>query len=156
MFITTSAILMTRHQKIELERGFSLLEIVVTILLLGVMAITSVTVMNAFRMKAEQSMMVTNDLLNASTCMERIKALHTYDATKFKELLLKNEISAKCPGNPSVTASGVAISSKQDTSTKEFTETIKAQGACQATSALCLVTVKLNSAEFQHVFATQN
>ncbi len=146
---------MTRAQRIDIPCGFSLIEIVVTILLLGVMAITSVTVMNAFRMKAEQSMMVTNDLLNASTCMERIKALHAYDATKFKELLLKNEIAAKCPGNPSVTASGVAISSKQDNSTKEFTETIKAQGECQATSALCLVTVKLNSAEFKHVFATQ-
>lgn len=146
---------MIRIQKNNLQRGFSLIEIVVTILLLGVMAITSVTVMNAFRMKAEQTMMITNDLLNASTCMERIKALHAYDANKFKELLLKGKISAKCPGNPSVTASGIAISSKQDNSTKEFTEIIKVQGECQATSALCLVTVKLNSAEFKHVFATQ-
>lgn len=61
------------------ERGFTLIECVITLMLLGVLAAVSLSVVSAFKLKAEQSTLVQTDIYAASSCMERIKALAKSD-----------------------------------------------------------------------------
>ena len=56
-------------------QGFSLIECITTLILLGVLATIALSVTSAFRLRAEQSTLVQSDLINASNCIEQIKSV---------------------------------------------------------------------------------
>lgn len=132
--------------------GFTLIECVVTILLLGILAVISVTVTNAFRLKAEQSMLASTDLLAASSCIESIKAASRLNDQSMQNILeLENTIKDTYP-NANITFKSVRLSPLSDADTT-VTATVK-DSACSATDTLCLVTVKVNSAELSYVISS--
>ena len=57
------------------SKGFTLIECVMTLMLLGILAVISVSVISIFRYKSEQSVLMQTDLISASNCIERIKAI---------------------------------------------------------------------------------
>lgn len=57
------------------SKGFTLIECVMTLMLLGILAVISVSVISIFKYKSEQSVLMQTDLISASNCIERIKAI---------------------------------------------------------------------------------
>lgn len=57
------------------DRGFTLIECVMTLILLGILSAISVSVLSSFKYKAEQSALIQTNILAASSCIERIKAI---------------------------------------------------------------------------------
>ncbi len=57
------------------NKGFTLIECVMTLILLGILAVISVSVISIFKYKSEQSVLRQTDLISASNCIERIKAI---------------------------------------------------------------------------------
>ena len=57
------------------NKGFTLIECVMTLMLLGILAVISVSVISIFKYKSEQSVLMQTDLISASDCIERIKAI---------------------------------------------------------------------------------
>ena len=57
------------------SKGFTLIECVMTLMLLGILAVISVSVISIFKYKSEQSVLRQTDLISASNCIERIKAI---------------------------------------------------------------------------------
>lgn len=57
------------------NKGFTLIECVMTLILLGILAVISVSVISIFKYKSEQSVLMQTDLISASDCIERIKAI---------------------------------------------------------------------------------
>lgn len=57
------------------NKGFTLIECVMTLMLLGILAVISVSVISIFKYKSEQSVLIQTDLISASNCIERIKAI---------------------------------------------------------------------------------
>ena len=57
------------------NKGFTLFECVMTLMLLGILAVISVSVISIFKYKSEQSVLMQTDLISASNCIERIKAI---------------------------------------------------------------------------------
>ena len=57
------------------SKGFTLIECVMTLILLGILAVISVSVISIFKYKSEQSVLMQPDLISASNCIERIKAI---------------------------------------------------------------------------------
>ena len=57
------------------NKGFTLIECVMTLMLLGILAVISVSVISIFKYKSEQSVLMQTDLISASNCIERIKAI---------------------------------------------------------------------------------
>lgn len=57
------------------SKGFALIECVMTLILLGILAVISVSVISIFKYKSEQSVLMQTDLISASNCIERIKAI---------------------------------------------------------------------------------
>ena len=57
------------------SKGFTLIECVMTLILLGILAVISVSVISIFKYKSEQSVLMQTDLISASNCIERIKAI---------------------------------------------------------------------------------
>lgn len=57
------------------NKGFTLIECVMTLILLGILAVISVSVISIFKYKSEQSVLMQTDLISASNCIERIKAI---------------------------------------------------------------------------------
>mgnify|MGYP004555267641 FL=1 len=138
------------------QSGFTLIEIIITILLLGIMAVVSLTVMNAFKLKAEQSALVLTEQLNASSCMERIKAVSKLNYGSMKEIeRIQDIVAQECPGNPTVEFHGATFKNVTD-SDGNISTTVTANekaGTCYATSIFCLVTVKINATELNYVFS---
>lgn len=57
------------------NKGFTLIECVMTLMLLGILAVISVSVISIFKYKSEQSVLMQTNLISASNCIERIKAI---------------------------------------------------------------------------------
>ena len=57
------------------SKGFTLIECVMTLMLLGILAVISVSVISIFKYKSEQSVLMQTNLISASNCIERIKAI---------------------------------------------------------------------------------
>ena len=57
------------------NKGVTLIECVMTLMLLGILAVISVSVISIFKYKSEQSVLMQTDLISASNCIERIKAI---------------------------------------------------------------------------------
>lgn len=57
------------------SKGFTLIECVMTLILLGILAVISVSVISIFKYKSEQSVLMQTDLISVSNCIERIKAI---------------------------------------------------------------------------------
>ena len=57
------------------NKGFTLIECVMTLILLGILAVISLSVISIFKYKSEQSVLMQTDLISASNCIERIKAI---------------------------------------------------------------------------------
>lgn len=57
------------------NKGFTLIECVMTLMLLGILAVISVSVISIFKYKSGQSVLMQTDLISASNCIERIKAI---------------------------------------------------------------------------------
>ena len=57
------------------NKGFTLIDCVMTLMLLGILAVISVSVISIFKYKSEQSVLMQTDLISASNCIERIKAI---------------------------------------------------------------------------------
>ena len=57
------------------SKGFTLIECVMTLVLLGILAVISVSVISIFKYKSEQCVLMQTDLISASNCIERIKAI---------------------------------------------------------------------------------
>ena len=57
------------------NKGFTLIECVMTLMLLGILAVISVSVISIFKYKSEQSVLMQTDLISASNCIKRIKAI---------------------------------------------------------------------------------
>lgn len=57
------------------NKGFTLIECVMTLMLLGILAVISVSVISIFKYKSEQSVLMQTGLISASNCIERIKAI---------------------------------------------------------------------------------
>lgn len=57
------------------NKGFTLIECVMTLILLGILAVISVSVISIFKYKSQQSVLMQTDLISASNCIERIKAI---------------------------------------------------------------------------------
>lgn len=57
------------------NKGFTLIECVMTLILFGILAVISVSVISIFKYKSEQSVLMQTDLISASNCIERIKAI---------------------------------------------------------------------------------
>lgn len=57
------------------SKGFTLIECVMTLILLGILAVISVSVISIFKYKSEQSVLMQTDLISTSNCIERIKAI---------------------------------------------------------------------------------
>lgn len=57
------------------NKGFTLIECVMTLILLGILAVISVSVISIFKYKSEQSVLMQTDLISASNCIERIKSI---------------------------------------------------------------------------------
>jgi len=132
--------------------GFTLIECVVTILLLGILAVVSVTVTNAFRLKAEQSMLASTDLMAASSCIESIKAASRLNDQSMQHILqLKDTIKATYP-DAKITFKSVRLSPISDADTT-VTATVQ-NSDCSATDTLCMVTVTVNSAELSYVISS--
>lgn len=133
--------------------GFTLIETVITILLLGTLSVVSLTVMNAFRMKAEQSMMVSTELLDASSCIERIKAVS--QVSSMEDLIgQRSKFESTCRSNPKITLNHVDVTTSTDSSGNITTIATVTNGACTKDSALCVATVKINSTELRYVFTS--
>ena len=57
------------------NKGFTLIECVMTLMLLGILAVISVSVISIFKYKSEHSVLMQTELISASNCIERIKAI---------------------------------------------------------------------------------
>lgn len=127
------------------NKGFTLIECVITLLLLGALSIISLTVTSAFRLKAEQSTLVQTDLLAASSCIERIKAVA--QAGEFEAY--KNQ-KLSCPNNvkPTITA---LTSDDSSLISKGILKFMPADQADDKNAAFYLITVSSGTVELHYV-----
>ena len=137
------------------QRGFTLIEAIITILLLSILSGISLTLMNSFKIKANQSTLVYTEQLQISSCFERIKAQSRFN----NGYISNNEIEtlvATCPGTPNLTFNKA---SKQITNNTNGTYTINIttdeNSRCLESDELCLFTLKLKNTEIHHVFLHQ-
>ena len=130
------------------EHGFTLIECVITLMLLGVLAAVSLSVVSAFKLRAEQSTLVQTDIYTASSCMERIKAI-----AKSDELLdYKGKTDLAC-ANATIKFTALQLTPK-DIHENDTNLTVRVEPADDpdATDApYYLVTVTAGSAQFSHV-----
>lgn len=129
------------------ERGFTLIECVITLMLLGVLAAVSLSVVSSFKLRAEQSTLVQTDIYAASSCMERIKAI-----AKSNELPdYKGKTDFVCAN---ATIKFTALQLPKDIHENDTNLTVRVEPADDpdATDApYYLVTVTAGSAQFSHV-----
>ena len=127
------------------ERGFTLIECVITLMLLGVLAAVSLSVVSAFKLRAEQSTLVQTDIYAASSCMERIKAI-----AKSDELLdYKGKTDLAC-ANATIKFTALQLTPNENDT--NLTVRVEPADDPDATDApYYLVTVTAGSAQFSHV-----
>ena len=133
-------------------RGFTLIECTLTLLLLSLMAIVAVSVMSIFRWKSEQNSIQQTDLLNAVSCMERIRAIYK---TQGETVLFDNIKNLPCRGSPLITLTPLKTDQPpaENSGFKNIISNIvpdKSISSCDS-SLLCLITVKSGSIEFYYV-----
>lgn len=130
------------------QQGFTLIEAIITILLLSVLAGISLTLMNAFKVKANQSALIYTEQLNISSCLEQIKAQSRFNGGYLTKGEITN-IAATCPGNPKSTFSKV----NKKLSSQDKTIIISSENSrCIGTDELCLAILKLGTTEIKYVF----
>ena len=130
------------------ERGFTLIECVITLMLLGVLAAVSLSVVSAFKLKAEQSTLVQTDIYAASSCMERIKAL-----AKSDELLDYKSTSNLTCNNATIQFTALKLT-PNDINENDTNLTVRVEPADDPNAnnaPYYLVTVTAGSAQFSHV-----
>lgn len=127
-------------------KGFTLIECVATLILLGVLATVSVSVTSALRYKAEQSTLIQTDVFYASSCIERIKALNANN--EFSSFYKTNKLS--CP-NASVNISELSATPEYLDSSSNSSAVRIAPVENGQTVRFYLVTVKTGSVEFDYV-----
>lgn len=116
------------------------------------MAIIAVSVMSIFRWKSEQNSIQQTDLLNAASCMERIRSVYK---TQGEAILLNNIKNLSCRGSPSITMIPLKTDQPpaENSGFKNIISNIvpdKSLSSCD-NSLLCLITVKSGSTEFYYV-----
>ncbi len=126
------------------SQGFTLIECVATLILLGLLAVVSVSVTSAFRYKAEQSTLMQTGVFAASSCIERAKALSA--SGEFEKV--KDKFT--CRNVSSVKVQGLKATPYQiDSGTSG---TVKIEPADSDSDArFYLVTVKADSVELNYV-----
>lgn len=125
------------------SQGFTLIECVATLILLGLLAVVSVSVTSAFRYKAEQSTLMQTDVFIASSCIERAKTLSAYgEFEKFKD-------SFSCP-KASVTVTGLKATPSEIATNTSGSVKIEPSSSDSETR-FYLVTAKAGSVELNYV-----
>ncbi len=126
------------------SQGFTLIECVATLILLGLLAVVSVSVTSAFRYKAEQAVLVQTDVFIASSCIERAKALSA--SGEFE----KSKSSFGCPKASSVKVTPLKATPSQIASGSSGSVKIEPSSP-DAEARFYLVTVKAGSVELNYV-----
>ena len=124
------------------SKGFTLIECVMTLILLGILAVISVSVISIFKYKSEQSVLMQTDLISASNCIERIKAIA--DTGEF----VKNRNNLAC-SNASIVVQALKPISENSVPDNGVIRIIPASDSDNA--PYYLATVKSGSIEFNYV-----
>ncbi len=126
-------------------QGFTLIECVATLILLGLLAVVSVSVTSAFRYKAEQAVLVQTDVFIASSCIERAKALSA--SGEFENRKDSFEKTG-CPKASSVQVTPLKATPSQIASGSSGSVKIEPS---ESEARFYLVTVKAGSVELNYV-----
>lgn len=124
------------------SKGFTLIECVMTLILLGILAVISVSVISIFKYKSEQSVLMQTDLISASNCIERIKAIA--DTGEF----VKNRNNLAC-SNASIVVQALKPIPENSVPGNGVIRIIPASDSDNA--PYYLATVKSGSIEFNYV-----
>lgn len=124
------------------SKGFTLIECVMTLILLGILAVISVSVISIFKYKSEQSVLMQTDLISASNCIERIKAIA--DTGEF----VKNRNNLVC-SNASIVVQALKPIPENSVPDNGVIRIIPASDSDNA--PYYLATVKSSSIEFNYV-----
>lgn len=124
------------------NKGFTLIECVMTLMLLGILAVISVSVISIFKYKSEQSVLMQTDLISASNCIERIKAIA--DTGEF----VKNRNSLVC-SNTSIVVQALKPIPENSVPDNGVIHIVPASDSDNA--PYYLATVKSGSIEFNYV-----
>lgn len=124
------------------SKGFTLIECVMTLILLGILAVISVSVISIFKYKSEQSVLMQTDLISASNCIERIKAIA--DTGEF----VKNRNNLVC-SNASIVVQALKPIPENSVPDNGVIRIIPASDSDNA--PYYLATVKSGSIEFNYV-----
>ena len=124
------------------NKGFTLIECVMTLILLGILAVISVSVISIFKYKSEQSVLMQTDLISASNCIERIKAIA--DRGEF----IKNRNNLAC-SNASIVVQALKSIPENSVPDNGVIRIVPASDSDNA--PYDLATVKSGSIEFNYV-----
>lgn len=124
------------------NKGFTLIECVMTLILLGILAVISVSVISIFKYKSEQSVLMQTDLISASNCIERIKAIA--DTGEF----VKNRNNLVC-SNASIVVQALKPIPENSVPDNGVIRIVPASNSDNA--PYYLATVKSGSIEFNYV-----
>lgn len=124
------------------SKGFTLIECVMTLVLLGILAVISVSVISIFKYKSEQSVLMQTDLISASNCIERIKAIA--DTGEF----IKNRNNLVC-SNASIVVQALKPIPENSVPDNGVIRIVPASDSDNA--PYYLATVKSGSIEFNYV-----
>lgn len=124
------------------NKGFTLIECVMTLMLLGILAVISVSVISIFKYKSEQSVLMQTDLISASNCIERIKAIA--DTGEF----VKNRNNLVC-SNTSIVVQALKPMPENSVPDNGVIRIVPASDSDNA--PYYLATVKSGSIEFNYV-----
>ena len=124
------------------SKGFTLIECVMTLILLGILAVISVSVISIFKYKSEQSVLMQTDLISASNCIERIKAIA--DTGEF----VKNRNNLVC-SNASIVVQALKPIPENSVPDNGVIRIVPASDSVNA--PYYLATVKSGSIEFNYV-----
>ena len=124
------------------NKGFTLIECVMTLILLGILAVISVSVISIFKYKSEQSVLMQTDLISASNCIERIKAIA--DTGEF----VKNRNNLVC-SNASIVVQALKSIPENSVPDNGVIRIVPASDSDNA--PYYLATVKSGSIEFNYV-----
>lgn len=129
------------------SKGFTLIECVMTLILLGILAVISVSVISIFKYKSEQSVLMQTDLISASNCIERIKAIA--DTGEF----VKNRNNLVC-SNASIVVQALKPIPENSVPDNGVIRIVPASDSDNA--PYYLATVKSGSIEFNYVVSGEN
>ena len=124
------------------NKGFTLIECVMTLMLLGILAVISVSVISIFKYKSEQSVLMQTDLISASNCIERVKAIA--DTGEF----VKNRNNLDC-SNASIVVQALKPIPENSVPVNGVIRIVPASDSDNA--PYYLATVKSGSIEFNYV-----